>query len=132
MSSARRSVESGADWESRFGYHRAVAVGGSAWVSGTTAASAGEDPSADVGVQTEAAFTIALRALGQLGFDRSDVVRTRMYVTDMNDAETVGRVHGSVFEGVNPAATMVAVAALIDPRLRVEVEVEATKADERT
>ena len=63
----------------------------------------------------------------ELGFAREDVVRTRMFVTDMGDAEAVGRVHGKVFAGVNPAATMVAVAGLIDPTLLVEIEIEAAK-----
>ena len=128
MSEERQSVRSGAEWESRYGYHRAVAVGDRAWVSGTTAASEGNDPPDDVGEQTKAAFTIALSALADLGFERSDVVRTRMFVTDMRDAEEVGRVHGSLFANVNPAATMVAVAELIDSRLRVEIEVEAVRA----
>jgi enamine deaminase RidA (YjgF/YER057c/UK114 family) len=73
------------------------------------------------------AFGIALDALSELGFDRTEVVRTRMYLTDMDDSAVVGHVHGTVFEGVNPAATMVGVAALIDPRLTVEVELEAVK-----
>jgi enamine deaminase RidA (YjgF/YER057c/UK114 family) len=73
------------------------------------------------------AFGIALDALSELGFDRTEVVRTRMYLTDMDDSAVVGHVHRTVFEGVNPAATMVGVAALIDPRLTVEVELEAVK-----
>jgi enamine deaminase RidA (YjgF/YER057c/UK114 family) len=125
MSGTRRSLSSGASWESRFGYHRAVAVGDRAWVSGTTAASRGREPAPDAGGQAEAAFAIALDALRDLGFTAADVVRTRMYVTDIADAEVVGRVHGRVFDGVNPAATLVAVTALVDPALRVEVEVEA-------
>ena len=127
MSSSRRSVETGALWENQYGYHRAVALGEQAWVSGTTAASAGGTPDGDAAAQAEAAFSIALSALQELGFAREDVVRTRMFVTDMGDAEAVGRVHGKVFAGVNPAATMVAVAGLIDPTLLVEIEIEAAK-----
>ena len=66
-------------------------------------------------------------ALGKLGFSEREVVRTRMYLTDIADAESVGRVHGRVFAGINPAATMVQVSALIDPRLRVEIELEAVR-----
>jgi enamine deaminase RidA (YjgF/YER057c/UK114 family) len=125
MTGRRRSVCSGAEWESRYGYHRAVAVGGSAWVSGTTAASRGEPPQEGAAAQAEAAFATALEALAELGFGVGDVVRTRMYVTDIADADAVGRVHGQTFAGVDPAATMVEVSALIDPRLKVEVELEA-------
>ena len=121
----RRSVSSGAEWESTYGYHRAVAVGGRSWVSGTTAASRGEVPVPDAAAQARAAFGIALDALAQLDFSVGDVVRTRMYVTDIADADQVGRVHGEVFDGVGPTATMVEVSALIDPRLKVEVELEA-------
>jgi len=130
MTTGRRSVSSGAEWEARYGYHRAVAVDGRCWVSGTTASSGGAEPAGDAGGQTEAAFAIALEALAELGFTVRDVVRTRMYVTDIADADAVGRVHGRVFAGVDPAATMVEVSALIDPRLTVEVELEALRAPE--
>jgi enamine deaminase RidA (YjgF/YER057c/UK114 family) len=96
-------------------------------VSGTTASSRGDEPPEQIADEATIAFAIALDALAELGFDRTEVVRTRMYVTDINDAEIVGRVHGNVFEGVNPASTMVGVSALIDPRLTVEVELEAAK-----
>ncbi len=125
----RKSVSSGAAWESRYGYHRAVAVGDQAWVSGTTAASAGAEPPATAAEQARVAFGIAIRALGDLGFGVADVVRTRMYLTDIADADAVGQAHGEVFAEVldeaGPAATMVAVSALVDPALLVEVELEA-------
>lgn len=127
MTSARRSVESGSTWESRYGYRRAVAVGDSAWVAGTTAASAGAEPSGDAAEQARAAFAIALGALEELGFSVSDVVRTRMFVTDISDAELVGLVHGELFGSVGPVATMVGVDALVDPALVVEVELEARR-----
>ena len=127
MTSSRRSVTSGAEWESRYGYHRAVAVDGRAWVSGTTASSRGGEPDPDAASQTRTAFAIALESLAQLGFDKSDVVRTRMYVTESGVADLVGSVHGEVFGGVNPAATLVYVSGLIDPLLKVEVELEAVK-----
>ena len=76
------------------------------------------------------AFAIGIEALAELGFEVRDVVRTRMYVTDIADADAVGRVHGQVFAGVDPAATMVEVSALIDPLLLVEVELEAVQSEE--
>jgi enamine deaminase RidA (YjgF/YER057c/UK114 family) len=81
-------------------------------------------------VQAEVAFTIALEALADLGFERTDVVLTRMYVTDVDAADEVGHVHGDVFRGVNPVSTMVGVSGLIDPRLKVEIEIEAVKGRE--
>ena len=123
----RQSVGSGAAWESQYGYHRAVAVGDAAWVAGTTASSAGAPPDPDAAVQARAAFDIALDALAELGFKATDVVRTKMYLTDIADADAVGQVHGEVFADVLPVATMVAVTALVDPALRVEVELEARR-----
>ena len=130
MTSGRRSVSSGAEWESRYGYHRAVALDGRAWVSGTTAASRGEPPEGGAAAQAARAFAIGIEALAELGFEVRDVVRTRMYVTDIADADAVGRVHGQVFAGVDPAATMVEVSALIDPLLLVEIELEAVHSEE--
>ncbi|MFL6178334.1 MAG: Rid family hydrolase [Actinomycetes bacterium] len=130
MTAPRHSVSTGAEWETRYGYHRAVAVGERAWVSGTTASSRGEAPDPDPAVQAEVAFTIALEALADLGFERTDVVLTRMYVTDIDAADEVGHVHGDVFRGVNPVSTMVGVSGLIDPRLKVEIEIEAVKGRE--
>jgi enamine deaminase RidA (YjgF/YER057c/UK114 family) len=127
MTTSRRSVTSGSEWESRYGYHRAVAVEGRAWVSGTTAASRGHEPDPDAAVQTRKAIAIALESLAELGFDRTEVVRTRMYVSEGAAADAVGLVHGDVFGDVNPAATLVCVSGLIDPRLKVEVEIEAVK-----
>lgn len=128
MTGIRRSVGSGAAWESRYGYRRAVAVGDSAWVAGTTASSRGVPPDPDAAEQTRAAFGIALDALAELGFRATDVVRTKMYLTDITDADAVGRVHGEIFADVMPVATMVAVGELVDPALVVEVELEARRA----
>jgi enamine deaminase RidA (YjgF/YER057c/UK114 family) len=123
----RVSVGSGAAWEARYGYRRAVAVGDSAWVAGTTASSRGAAPDADAAAQAGAAFGIALDALAELGFSPTDVVRTKMYLVDIADADAVGQVHGEVFADVMPVATMVAVSALVDPALLVEVELEARR-----
>lgn len=121
----RRSVTSGAEWEERYGYHRAVRVGNVAAVSGTTA------PGPDAYTQARAAFAVALEALAELGAGAADVVRTRMYVTDIaRDAEAVGRAHREAFGAAPPAATMVEVRALVTPDLLVEVEVDAVVAPE--
>ena len=117
---ARASVTSGAEWEDRYGYRRAVRLGDVVAVSGTTA------PGPDAYAQARAAFAVALGALAELGGGAADVVRTRMYVTDIaRDAEAVGRAHREVFGAAPPAATMVEVSALVAPGLLVEVEVDA-------
>ncbi len=130
MTSGRRIVSSGGPWEARAGYSRAVAVGDGCWVSGTTDAGAdghSEHPG-DVAAQARAAFGIAIAALEEAGFGRSDVVRTRMYVTDVGrDSASLLEVHAELFGGVRPAATLVEVRRLIDPSLLVEVELEASR-----
>ena len=116
----RRTATSGAEWEGRYGYRRAVRVGNVVAVSGTTA------PGADAYAQARAAFQTALTALAELGGGAADVVRTRMYVVDIaRDAEAVGRAHREAFGAAPPAATLVEVRALIGPGLLVEVEVDA-------
>lgn len=123
----RRTVSSGARWEPVVGYARAVRVGPWVAVSGTTAAAegggavGGDDPA----LQAREALTRVAAALGQLGASLADVVRTRVYVTDIARWEEVGRVHGAFFGDVRPATTMVEVSALIDPALLVEVEADA-------
>ncbi len=117
--SRRRSVTSGAPWEGRYGYRRAVRIGDVVAVSGTTAAGP------DAYAQARAAFATALDALAALGGRPEDVVRTRMYVVDIAEAEAVGRAHAEAFGAHPPAATMVEVAALIAPELLVEVELDA-------
>ena len=127
---ARRLISSGGPWEARYGYSRAVAVGDECFVSGTT--DAGKDglslhPGNPRG-QAEAILLIIRRALDEAGFSMNDVVRTRMFVTDVAHIEPVTTVHGEIFGDIRPAATVVVVAALIDPTLLVEIEVGARKA----
>jgi enamine deaminase RidA (YjgF/YER057c/UK114 family) len=125
--SERRSVSSGAPWEAIVGYSRAVRVGNHVFVAGTTAVDAS---GAVVGVGDPYAQTLqALRtveaALTALGAGRADVVRTRLYVTDIGHWQEVGRAHGEFFRAVRPAATLVEVRRLIALELLVEVEVDA-------
>jgi enamine deaminase RidA (YjgF/YER057c/UK114 family) len=124
---ARRRVSSGSPYEARYGYSRAIAVGDSCWVAGTT--DAGPDGMSlhpdDAAAQARAAFGIAIRALGEAGFTIEDVVRTRMYVVRAADATAVAEVNGELFGDVRPASTLVTVAGLIEPSVLVEVELEA-------
>lgn len=129
MSAARRRISSGGPWEAVAGYSRAVVVGDSCWVAGTT--DAGPDGVSqhpgDVTGQARAVFAIIERALVEGGFALADVVRTRMFVTDMALSGAVSAVHGEVFGEIRPAATMVAVAGLMDPSLLIEIEVDARR-----
>jgi enamine deaminase RidA (YjgF/YER057c/UK114 family) len=126
---SRRRIGSGGPWEASTGYSRAIAVGDSCWVAGTT--DAGPDGRSahpgDAGAQARAAFEIVGRALAEAGFALTDVVRTRMFLTDLADSGAVGAIHGEIFGDIRPAATMVAVAGLIDPSLLVEIEVDARR-----
>jgi enamine deaminase RidA (YjgF/YER057c/UK114 family) len=120
-----RRISSGSPYEPTIGFSRAVRVGDRILVSGTAPVWPDGSCDPDPEVQARRCFVIALDALAQAGGSVSDVVRTRMYVTDASYADAVGRVHGSHFAGVRPAATMVVVAALLDERWKVEIELEA-------
>jgi len=125
----RPGVSSGGPWEAPYGYRRAIVVGDACWVAGTT--DAGPDGRSthpgDAGAQARAVFAIIERALGDAGFALTDVVRTRMLVVDIADADAVASVHGEVFRDVRPAATLVQVVALIEPTVLVEIEVDAVR-----
>lgn len=125
----RRRISSGGPWEASAGYSRAIVVGDACWVAGTTDAGAdgtSQHPG-DAGAQALAVLQIIERALREGGFLLDDVVRTRMFVTDLADVPAVTAVHGEVFGTIRPAATLVAVAALMDPSLLVEIEAEARR-----
>ena len=121
MSVNRILVSSGSDFESTVGYSRAVRVGPHVTVAGTT----GPGPADDIGVQTREALRRIEIALHEAGAVLSDVVRTRIYVTDISRWREVAAVHAEIFGEIRPAATMVEVAALIAPELLVEIEADA-------
>ena len=123
----RKNVTSGSPFEDLFGFCRATRLGDTVSVAGTAPIA---DDGSTVGVgdpeaQARRCFEIIVRALAELGAEPKDVVRTRMYLTRMEDWEVVGRVHGEVFGATKPVSTMVAVASLIDPDWLVEIEADA-------
>lgn len=129
MTAERRRISSGGPWERVAGYSRAIVVGDSCWVAGTTDAGpdgASQHPG-DIAGQARAALAIIERALVEGGFLLEDVVRTRMFITDIDLTGPLLAVHGEIFGEVRPASTLVAVAALIHPSLLVEIEAEARR-----
>jgi enamine deaminase RidA (YjgF/YER057c/UK114 family) len=125
----RRRISSGGPWEASAGYSRAIVVGKTCLVSGTTDAGPGGESRhpGDAGAQARAAWAIVENALAEAGFSLRDVVRTRMYVVSIDDAPAVAAVHGELFGEVRPASTLVQVAGLMEPSLLVEVEADARR-----
>jgi enamine deaminase RidA (YjgF/YER057c/UK114 family) len=123
----RRLVPAGTVWDAVVGYSRAVRIGPWVSVSGTTAAAEGGGAVGgdDIGAQTREALRRIAVALDQVGASIEDVVRTRMFVTDIERWAEVGRAHGEVFGTIRPATSMVEVSGLIDPALLVEIEADA-------
>jgi enamine deaminase RidA (YjgF/YER057c/UK114 family) len=118
----RKNISGGSPYEPIIGFSRAVRVGNTVHVAGTGPVGADNE---DVAGQTRRIFAIAEKALAEAGASLSDVVRTRMYLTRAEDWEAVGRVHGEFFAETRPAATMVVVAALLNPAWRIEMEFDA-------
>lgn len=127
MTANRQLISSGGPWESVVGYSRAVRVGNHICVAGTAAANpdgsihGGDDAYA----QAMRCFEIIEQALAKAGATMADVVRTRMFVTDISRWEEFGRAHGEYFRDIRPTSTMVEVSSLIDPAMLIEIEAEA-------
>lgn len=121
----REHISSGSPYEPSIGFSRAVRIGDRVLVSGTAPIWPDGSCPDDVTAQTRRCLEIVTTSLQQAGAQLTDVVRTRMFITDPAHADEVGRVHGEAFGDIRPAATMVVVAALLDPRWKVEIEAEA-------
>lgn len=125
----RQRVSSGSPYEPTIGFSRALRVGDRVFVAGTAPVWPDGSCPDDAETQARRCFAIIVAALREAGAAPADVVRTRMFLTRASDAEAVGRAHGALFGDVRPVATMVVVAALLDPRWRVEIEAEALIGD---
>jgi enamine deaminase RidA (YjgF/YER057c/UK114 family) len=125
----RQNISSGGPYEAPYGYSRAVRIGNQVHVAGTCAQPPNVDGVDAYGQAVDALTTISA-ALAEAGASLADVVRTRLYVIDIDDTDAVLRAHGEVFGEIRPAATLVQVVALIDPRLLVEIEAYAVIDDQ--
>jgi enamine deaminase RidA (YjgF/YER057c/UK114 family) len=121
----RHNVSSGSPFEDRYGFSRAVRLGDRVIVAGTAPIWPDDHVDSDPRTQAARCLEIMLAALAEAGGDASDVVRTRMFITDAAHSDAIGEAHCDVFGEIRPAATMVVVSGLLDPRWVVEMELEA-------
>ena len=123
---SRKHISSGTIWENQVGYSRAVRIGNVVEVSGTTAVDGDKIiGKGDLYIQTKFILLKIEHALQEAGAEMSDVIRTRMYVTDISKWEEAGKAHAEFFHTIKPATTMIEVVQLIDPELLIEIEVSA-------
>lgn len=125
----RQNISSGSPFEPVLGYCRAVRIGNTISVSGTGPARPDGTVDADPEAQATRSLEIIIAALAEAGAAPTDVVRTRVYLTDAGDFDAVARAHGAVFSDIRPANTTVVVAALLNPQWKVEIEAEAIVTD---
>lgn len=122
-------ISSGGPWEAVIGYSRAVKAGNYVHVSGTTATVDGTlQHEGDAYGQTKVAFEVISKALAQVGYRLDNVVRTRVYLANAEDMDAVGKAHGELFAEIRPASTILAGLQFINPKMLVEIEVDAWKA----
>jgi enamine deaminase RidA (YjgF/YER057c/UK114 family) len=121
----RENISTGSKWEPILGYSRADTVGNMVFVAGTTGADAEGKFAADAGTQARQALKNILAGLEKAGAKASDVVRTRIFTTDISQWEAIGRAHGEVFGEIRPTMAMVEVSKLIDAAMLVEIEADA-------
>lgn len=121
----RQNISSGAPWEDQVGYCRAVRIGNTIEVSGTAPVRNGETVGDNAYEQTKVCLEIIKEAIEKAGGRIEDVIRTRMFVTDISQWVAYGKAHGEVFGNIKPATSMVEVKALIDPEMMVEIEATA-------
>lgn len=121
----RKRVASGSPYEKEYGFSRAMCVGDRILLAGTAPIWPNDFVDPNVSEQTRRCLQIILACLKKLGAGPEHVVRTRIYLTDRDDAEVVGATHGDVFGEIRPVTSMVVVAGLLDPRWKVEIEAEA-------
>jgi enamine deaminase RidA (YjgF/YER057c/UK114 family) len=129
ISNTRTNIASGSPFEPLRGFSRAVQIGNHLFISGTTAMTAQGDVAApgDAYLQTKAALASIKEILNKRGFTTADVVRTRLFVTNIVKWDDYARAHREVFESVRPASSIVQVSKLVDPRLVIEIEVDAMR-----
>ena len=121
----RQRISSGSPFEEPIGFSRAIRVGNLVAVSGTSPVWPDGSCDTDAYIQTRRCLEIIAVALAEAGASIEQVIRTRMFLTDVADQEAVGRAHGEIFGSVRPAATMIVIKELLDPRWKIEIEADA-------